>query len=75
MSAALLVAATGLSSNGTFSLWVDGTLVQTLTGLDNGNSAVDFVRMGALSLKPGVTGALRFDEFESRRQTYIGPMP
>jgi hypothetical protein len=70
-----LVAATGLASNGTFSLWVDGTLAQTLTGLDNGNSTVEFVRMGALSLKPGVTGALRFDEFESRRQTYIGPMP
>jgi hypothetical protein len=31
------------------------------------------VRLGALSVKPGATGTLFWDEFESRRLTYIGP--
>jgi hypothetical protein len=34
---------------------------------------VDFVRMGALSVKSGASGTLYFDEFVSRRQTHIGP--
>jgi hypothetical protein len=34
---------------------------------------VDFVRMGALSVKSGASGTLYFDEFESRRLTAIGP--
>jgi hypothetical protein len=47
--------------------------VATLTGLDNSVSAVDLVRLGALSVKAGAAGTLFWDEFESRRQTYIGP--
>jgi hypothetical protein len=71
-----LRAATGAAlSDGAFTLWIDGTQVAALTGLDNSSATVDFVRLGALSLKPGVTGVLRFDEFESRRTSYIGPLP
>jgi hypothetical protein len=29
--------------------------------------------MGALSLKTGANGTLYWDEFESRRESYIGP--
>jgi hypothetical protein len=29
--------------------------------------------MGALSVKPGASGTLYWDEFESRRDDYIGP--
>lgn len=63
------------ASDGEFRFWVDGVLRSTLTGLDNSVSSVDFARMGALSVKVGATGTLRFDEFESRRLNYIGPLP
>jgi hypothetical protein len=33
----------------------------------------DFVRLGALSVKSGASGDVYWDEFESRRKTYIRP--
>jgi cysteine-rich repeat protein len=59
--------------DGRLEMWVDGTSVSTLTGLDNSISAVDFVRLGALSVKAGAAGTLRWDHFESRREFLIGP--
>jgi hypothetical protein len=59
--------------DGSCQLWIDGVSVSTRTNLDNSISGVDFVRMGALSVKSGASGALYWDEFESRRQTFIGP--
>jgi hypothetical protein len=59
--------------DGSLQLWIDGTSVATLTGLDNSRSAVDFIRMGALSVKAGSSGTMYWDELESRRTTYIGP--
>jgi hypothetical protein len=50
-------------------------LRSTLTGLDNRATSLDFARLGALSVKVGASGTLRFDEFESRRQDYMGPLP
>ena len=44
-----------------------------LTGLDNDANGVDRVRLGAMVVKPGASGTLYFDRFESRRETYIGP--
>jgi hypothetical protein len=71
-----LVPSSGPDANdGSFTLWIDGVAVSTLAGLDNGAGAVDFARLGALSVKQGASGVLRFDEFESRRETYIGPLP
>jgi len=65
--------ASGPSTNdGTFELWIDGTSQSLLTNLDNSLSAVDFVRLGALSVKNTANGTLFWDEFESRRTTYIG---
>jgi hypothetical protein len=61
------------AEDGAFQLWIDGTSVAALTGLDNSLSAVDLVRLGALSVKSGASGTLFWDEFESRRQTHIGP--
>ena len=66
--------AAGLA-DGHLSLWIDGEAVATLGGLENSASRADFARMGALSVKAGATGLLRFDEFESRRTSYIGPIP
>jgi hypothetical protein len=59
--------------DGSFELAVDGAPVSTLTGLDNSRSAVDSVRMGALSVKAGAAGTLHLDEFDSRRRSLIGP--
>jgi hypothetical protein len=61
------------AADGSLHLWIDGVAHASLTGLDNHLSAVDFVRMGALSVKGGASGVLLFDEMESRRWSYIGP--
>jgi hypothetical protein len=61
------------AGDGIFELWIDGTPQASLSTLDNDISSVDFVRLGALSVKAGASGTLYFDEFESRRETAIGP--
>jgi hypothetical protein len=61
------------AGDGAFDFYIDGNPMATLSGLDNGASAVDFVRLGALSVKPGASGTLYWDEFESHRQRHIGP--
>ena len=66
--------ASGPSTNdGSFELSIDGTPVHAATTLDNSLSRVDFVRLGALSVKVGASGTIYWDEFESRRQGGIGP--
>ena len=52
---------------------IDGVEVSTLENMDNSASGIDFVRMGALSVKTGAVGTMYWDEFESRRMTFIGP--
>jgi hypothetical protein len=61
------------ASDGSLEMWIDGASVAALSGLDNSRARVDFVRMGALSVKSGAFGTIYWDEFESRRTTYIGP--
>jgi hypothetical protein len=61
------------AGDGVFELWIDGVLQASNTTLDSYVSTVDFVRMGALSVKAGASGTVYFDEFESRRETTIGP--
>ena len=56
-------------------MWIHGVSVATLSSLDDVLSAVDFARLGALSVKAGASGVLHWDEFESRRQGHIGPTP
>jgi ELWxxDGT repeat protein len=63
------------ANNGTFTLWIDEVPVSMLTGLDTSASLVDFVRLGAMTVKPGANGTLYFDDFESRRERYIGYVP
>ena len=48
-------------------------IVPSETRLDNHASAVDFARLGALSVKATATGTLYWDAFDSRRASYIGP--
>jgi hypothetical protein len=70
----LVPASSGGAANGTLELWVDGVSKMILTGLANSLAPVDFVRLGALSVKTGASGTLYFDAFASRRQLYIGPV-
>jgi uncharacterized delta-60 repeat protein len=60
------------AADGALELWIDGASLATLAGLDN-SDGVEFVRLGALSVKSGASGTLHWDEFESRRESYIGP--
>jgi hypothetical protein len=61
------------ANDGEFEFWIDGVSVHAAANLDNSLSSVDMVRLGALSVKTGASGTLYFDEFESRRLTFIGP--
>jgi hypothetical protein len=54
-------------------VWIDGAPAGSLSTLDNAAGGVQFVRMGALSVKTGAAGMLYWDEFVSRRENYIGP--
>jgi len=63
------------ANNGAFTLWIDEVPVSILSGLDNSDGLVDFVRLGAMTVKPGANGTLYFDDFESRRERYIGYLP
>ncbi len=68
-------AATGAGANdGYISLWIDGTLKQTVSTVDNDTRRVDEARLGPLSgIDAGTQGTEYFDAVESRRTTYIGP--
>jgi hypothetical protein len=54
------------ANDGTFEISIDG-VPTSLTGLDNSISSVDFVRLGALSVKSGAAGNLYWDQFQSFR--------
>jgi hypothetical protein len=58
--------------DGSLSLRIDDVPVFSLFAIDNDSSPVDFVRMGALSVKTGAAGTLFYDQFESRRLRLIG---
>jgi ELWxxDGT repeat protein len=57
---------------GRFALWIDEVPVSALNGLQTHGYTVQAVQLGAMALKPGANGTLYFDDFESRRERYIG---
>jgi hypothetical protein len=61
------------ANDGSFEMWIDGVPTPPLTGLDNDLYGVDLARLGAMVVKPGASGRLYFDRFDSRRESYIGP--
>lgn len=66
--------ASGLK-DGSISLWADGVLKQIILGIDNDTYRIDTARLGEVSgLDSGTSGINFFDAFETRRQTYIGPV-
>ena len=60
------------AGDGSLQMWIDGGSVATLSGIDNDTVPIDQTRMGALSVKTGAAGTLYYDQFESRRQVFIG---
>jgi hypothetical protein len=67
--------ATPGANNGSMTLWIDGAQAAALSGIDNDTMRVDRVRLGVLAgVDPGTQGTLFLDAFESRRQSYIGPI-
>ena len=61
------------NNNGFLYLYVDGFMLGEVDFIDNDASGVDYVRLGAMTVKTGASGTLLFDQFESRRVRYIGP--
>jgi hypothetical protein len=62
------------ANDGRFELWIDGTSVETMTGIDNDTMSVGSARIGGMSPKGGVSGALLLDEYVMRVVSYIGPV-
>ena len=61
-------------NDGKFLLWQDGSLVSSITGLDNDACGIDVVRFGpSAGIDTGTQGIYYLDAFESRRSSYIGP--
>lgn len=67
--------ATAVGANdGYLTLWIDGMQRANLTGVDNDTRKIDQVRLGAVAgIDSGTRGTYFFDDFVSRRETYIGP--
>jgi RHS repeat-associated protein len=63
------------ANNGFMSLWIDGTLMQTLGSVDNDTHSIGEAHLGVTAMgSPTTTGTIYFDHFESRRSSYIGPL-
>jgi hypothetical protein len=63
------------ASDGALAVWLDGTPRPGLSGIDNDEGQVGFVRWGAVAgVDAGTSGSLLLDEFDSRRDTYIGAL-
>jgi hypothetical protein len=61
------------AGDGHLQIWLDGTSVASLTGLDNASFFVDRVRFGVPAVRASSWGTVYFDRFVSRRSSYIGP--
>jgi hypothetical protein len=57
------------ANDGTLVFSIDGVVIDTLAELDNDARGIDFVRLGAMSVKAGASGTIFFDEFSSWRRT------
>ena len=68
-------AASSGANNGGITLWIDGNQQADLANVDNDTRRIDRVRLGAVTgIDGGTRGTVFLDAFESRRQTYIGPV-
>ncbi len=64
------------ANNGGLTFWIDGAQQADVTAIDNDTRRLDQVQWGAVAgIDSGTRGTYYFDAFESRRSTYIGPVP
>ncbi len=66
-------ATTQKGTDGLLSLWIDGQLKGSLTGLANGAYRLEQVQLGPQGLSTGISGTEYYDAFSSTRTTLIGP--
>jgi subtilisin family serine protease len=66
-------ASTLKGTDGTFSLWLDGSLKETRSGVANGGYRLEDVLLGPQAVPSGTSGSEYFDAFSSTHTTYIGP--
>ena len=66
-------ASTARGNDGTVSLWLDGSLKQTLGGIANGGYRLEDILLGPQAIPSGTSGAEYFDAFSSTHNSYIGP--
>ena len=60
------------ANNGSLTLWLDGTQKGSISTIDNDQQKVDKVALGVVSgLASKMSGTCLFDNYESRRLTYI----
>lgn len=64
------------ATDGRFEVWIDGASPagSVLTGLVTNGYGADFCRLGIIQPLASSGTTILYDEFESRRQTYIGPI-
>lgn len=62
------------ANNGILRFWIDGLRKTNWSAIDNDTRRIDRVRLGAVEgIDTGTRGGYSFDDFISRRYTYIGP--
>jgi hypothetical protein len=61
------------ASSASFNLYLDGSLKQTLAGLNTGSYTIRSVHLGPQAGLSGSPGVEYFDSFVSSRSVYIGP--
>jgi hypothetical protein len=61
------------ASDGSFALWIDDALKSSLSNVDNDAAGIEAGRLGLMNVKPGASGLVRFDRYDSRRQLFIQP--
>ena len=66
-------ATTQTGTNGSLSLYLDGLLKETRSGLANGNYRLEQIQLGPQGLSTGISGIEYFDAFNSTRTRLIGP--
>lgn len=62
------------AKNGSLTFWIDGAQKAIVTKIDNDTRRIDGIWLGPLEGgSVGMQGSYYFDDFVSRRQSYIGP--
>jgi hypothetical protein len=67
-------ASSALVHDGYLKFWINDSLVDTRSNVDNDTRVVNYIDLGAMwSIPSGTSGTIYFDAFESRQGSHIGP--